>query len=287
MAPSPVTSSAHAPGGPADRPARPARGLLAVWDRHAVAADLADALAKDELRLHRQPIVDATDGVLVGYEVLVRWRHPLRGLLAPQSFLEVARECGMAATLDAWVVRRACAEAATWTGVEAHLPVSVNLSAGHLADRAAVDMVAAACTDTGLAPARLILEITETSLVPSATRGAAVLTELRALGVQVSLDDFGTGHSSLARLRALPVDEIKIDQSFVRELPGAAVDVAIVRALVALAHELGVGVVAEGVETGEQRDALLALGCPRMQGFLFGHPVPVRPSAIPVQRPTS
>ena len=249
-----------------------------------LAADLNDALRADQLRLHRQPIVDGATGVVVGAEALVRWRHPLRGMLAPRSFLEVAHECGMASTLDAWILRRACADAARWTGAEASLPVSVNLPALHVADPATVGLVTDACADAGLSPDRLVIEVTETALVPSASRGAEVLSALRALGVRISLDDFGTGHSTLARLRALPVDEIKIDRSFVRELPGSSVDTAIVKSVVTLAQDLGVEVVAEGVESDAQRVALLALGCRRMQGFLFGHPVPVPVVAVPQPR---
>ena len=286
-----VTSSVDAP-----RPAghlSPTRPLLAIVSPGpptaqpapgSLAADLDEALRDDQLRLHRQPIVDGATGEVVGAEALVRWRHPQRGLLPPRTFVELAHQCGLAGALDTWVLHRACADAASWSGMLAGLPVSVNLSASHLADRATIALVARTCAHTGLDPRRLVLEVTETALVPSATRGAAVLAALRELGVRVSLDDFGTGHSTLARLRALPVDEIKIDQSFVAELPRSSTDRAIVRSMITLAHDLGIGVVAEGVETAEQRAALLALGCVRMQGFLFGHPEPVRVAAVPAPR---
>ena len=286
-----VTSSVKPPHPAGHLPS--ARPLLVVVSpgpnaaepaHRSLAADLAGALRDGQLRLHRQPIVDGTTGMVVGAEALVRWRHPQRGLLPPRSFVELADQCGLASALDTWVLHRACADAASWSGTMAGLPVSVNLSASHLADGATVGLVAGICARTGLDPRRLVLEVTETALVPSATRGAAVLGALRELGVRVSLDDFGTGHSTLARLRALPVDEIKIDRSFVAGLPRASTDVAIVRSMITLAHDLAIGVVAEGVETAEQRDALLALGCVRMQGFLFGHPAPVRVTAVPAPR---
>jgi diguanylate cyclase (GGDEF)-like protein/PAS domain S-box-containing protein len=240
--------------------------------RLALEADLRRALGKDELRVYYQPIVDAKTGLVAAHEALVRWQHPERGLVEPAEFIQLAEESGMILKLGEWVLRQAC-RWGTFIGVERGLPVSVNLSPRQFNDPKLVHTVAAALRETGL-PARLLqLEITETTAMQYTDVTLATLNRLKALGVSIAIDDFGTGYSSLSYLKRFPVDLLKIDRSFTGELPADADQCAIVSAIIALAHALELRVIAEGVESEDQRAFLGSCGCDFIQGYLTGAPL--------------
>ena len=247
----------------------------AMLERIDLENDLRAALERGELRAHYQPIVDLHDGRIVGFEALVRWQHPTRGLIPPLSFIPMAEETGLIAPLGRWVLETACRQAVAWRGRTpgAPLVMSVNLSARQFVQSDLVEEVAGILTMTGMEPGELELEITESVLMDQSEGGIRTLRSLRELGVRLVLDDFGTGYSSLSYLKNLPLDTIKIDRSFVVGLDGVA-DRSIVEAVLALAHGLGIGVVAEGIETETQRAQLIALGCDLGQGYLFSRPVP-------------
>ncbi len=237
--------------------------------------DLRRALQRHELRVHYQPLVDLEDGRVVGFEALVRWQHPRRGLVPPLSFIPLAEETGLIHPLGRWVLETACRQAAVWREAHegANLVMSVNLSGRQFAQPDLVDEVAGILIESRLAPEALELEITESVVMDESEAGVRTLRRLRDLGVRLVLDDFGTGYSSLSYLKHLPLDTIKIDRSFVAGLSGDA-DRSIVEAVVALAHGLRIGVVAEGIETEAQRRRLIELGCGLGQGYLFSRPVP-------------
>ena len=244
-------------------------------DRLALLEQLRNALRDGELRVVYQPRVHLRTGTVRGVEALVRWQHPTRGLLQPAAFIEAAEESGLIRELGAWVLEEAVGQVVRWDAAgPARLQVSVNVSARQLADRALVGRVASVLARTGLPAARLVLEITETALMRSPEAALGALQELGALGVQLAVDDFGTGYSSFTYLKQFPVDELKIDRSFVAGLTSDQGDRAIVASCIHLAHEMGMVAVAEGVETGEQRDALVELGCDQAQGWLFSRPFP-------------
>jgi diguanylate cyclase (GGDEF)-like protein len=247
----------------------------AMLERIDLENDLRAALVRGELRAHYQPIVDLHDRRIVGFEALVRWQHPTRGLIPPLSFIPMAEETGLIAPLGRWVLETACRQAVAWRGRTAGPPLvmSVNLSARQFVQPDLVEEVAGILTMTGMEPGELELEITESVLMDQSEGGVRTLRRLRELGVRLVLDDFGTGYSSLSYLKHLPLDTIKIDRSFVVGLDGKA-DRSIVEAVLALAHGLGIGVVAEGIETETQRGQLVALGCDLGQGYLFSRPVP-------------
>jgi EAL domain-containing protein (putative c-di-GMP-specific phosphodiesterase class I) len=247
-------------------------------DRLDLENDLRGALERGELRLHYQPIVRLADEVIIGFEALVRWQHPTRGLVPPLSFIPLAEETGLIVPLGRWVLETACRQAATWHRARtdpsvAPLFVSVNLSARQFTQADLVADVAAILADCGLDPSELELEITESVVMDQSEAGIRALKRLRDLGVRLVLDDFGTGYSSLAYLKHLPLDTIKIDRSFVAGIHEKA-DRSIVQAVIALAHGLGIGVVAEGIETDRQAGRLRELGCDLGQGYLFSPPVP-------------
>ncbi|HEX8940997.1 MAG TPA: diguanylate cyclase [Candidatus Limnocylindrales bacterium] len=239
-------------------------------------SDLRRALEREELVLHYQPIVDLATARPVGLEALVRWQHPRRGLVGPLSFVPLAEETGLILPLGSWVLRAAAEQARRWQTAFPGLPLtmSVNLSARQFAQPGLVAQVAAALEETGLAPGSLELEITETVLMGESESVLGALRRLRALGVRLALDDFGTGYSSLSYLRQLPLDEIKIDRSFVADLETDEANRSIVQAVVSLAHGLGIGVTAEGIETTGQLARLRAFGCDRGQGFYYARPLP-------------
>jgi EAL domain-containing protein (putative c-di-GMP-specific phosphodiesterase class I) len=238
--------------------------------------ELRRALERGEFRLAYQPIVALATGAITGFEALARWAHPTRGELAPGAFIPLAEETGLIVPLGRWALREACRQRAAWRG---RLPggaaptVAVNLSARQLAQPDLVAQVERALAEAGIAPASLHLEITESVLIADTEAALATLTRLRALGVGIPLDDFGIGYSSLSYLRRFPIDTIKIDRSFVRDLLADERDRRVVGAIVALAHSLGLQVTAEGIETFEQKARLEALGCDRGQGYFFGRPM--------------
>jgi diguanylate cyclase (GGDEF)-like protein len=238
--------------------------------------DLRRALQRHELRAHYQPIVDLATARVVGFEALVRWQHPTRGLIPPLSFIPLAEESGLIGQLGRWVLETACRQAAIWRDARPRadpLVMSVNLSGRQFAQADLVDEIAAVLAETGLDPGVLELEITESIVMDQSENGVRTLKRLRDLGVRLVLDDFGTGYSSLSYLKHLPLDTIKIDRSFVAGIDQDA-DRSIVEAVVALAHGLRIGVVAEGIETEGQRQLLLDLGCRLGQGYLFSPPIP-------------
>ena len=224
------------------------------------------AIENEELVLHYQPIVDLDLGRNAGFEALVRWQHPERGLLGPGEFIPLAEETGLIVPLGRWVLRDAARQAATWGGAPY---LSVNVAGAQLEQPGFVEEVETALRDAGLAPERLVLEVTESSLVGDDS--AEVLQALRRLGIRLAIDDFGTGYSSLSYLRRFPMDILKIDRSFTRD---ACEDSALLNAIVAMGESLGLVLVPEGIEEPEQAEALRALGCRLGQGFLFGRPVP-------------
>jgi diguanylate cyclase (GGDEF)-like protein len=246
-------------------------------ERLEIEGALRRALVRNEFRVHYQPIVRFDSSEVIGFEALLRWEHPERGILVPHDFLSIAEETGLIVPIGAWVLREACAQAASWaeeSTYEASLVLSVNLSARQLADSDLVATVKSALANAHLDPSLLLLEITETTLMADRDRAIEVLRQITALGVRIGIDDFGTGQSSLGYLRSLPVHSLKIDSSFVDGLGRDPEGTAIVSAVVHLGHALGLSVTAEGVETTRQLSELRALGCDLGQGFYFAYPQP-------------
>jgi predicted signal transduction protein with EAL and GGDEF domain len=228
--------------------------------------DLRRAFANGEFELHYQPLVDLAADRISGFESLLRWRHPEKGMISPAEFIPVAEDIGLIVALGEWVLREACAEAVKWP---ADVKVAVNLSPVQFRSRNLVQMVISALAHSGLSPLRLELEITESLFLAETEANLAILHQLRELGVSISMDDFGTGYSSLSYLRSFPFDKIKIDRSFVKDLAERSDCVAIVRAISGLGRSLNITTTAEGVETIDQLDWLRAEGCNEVQGFLF------------------
>ena len=238
-------------------------------------AELRRAIREGELLLHFQPKVDAGTGVVVGAEALVRWQHPERGLVPPGDFIALAEETGLIVALTDWVLESACSHLRRWQDAGLSCgPLSVNLAASSLADTALADGLDALMRRHGLAPHCLTLEMTETMLMRDVEAGVALLETLRSRGYGLSLDDFGTGYSSLSYLKRFPIGELKIDRAFVIDAARGGRDGALAAAIIALGRELGLGVVAEGVETPEQAAFLMRRGCNVQQGYLFSRPVP-------------
>ena len=245
--------------------------------RRLLEMDLRGALARSEFEVHYQPLVDLNSARLNGFEALLRWRHPQRGLVSPAEFIPLAEEIGLIGLIGAWVLRQACTDAAGWPG---ELTVAVNLSPVQFKSKTLTLDVVAALGASGLPSSRLELEITEAVMLHDTETTLATLKELKALGTRISMDDFGTGYSSLSYLRKFPFDKIKIDQSFIRDLASRPESLAIVRAVAGLGSTLGIATTAEGVETMDQLRTVRAEGCTQVQGFLLGKPKPA--SAIPV-----
>ncbi len=243
----------------------------AMQARRILELDLRLALAAGQLEVFYQPLVDVRARRVAGCEALLRWRHPVNGLVAPDRFIPLAEDTGMIVPIGEWVLRQACTAACGWPHA---MKVAINLSAVQFKSRELVAAVVAALDASGLPPRRLELEITETVMLQDTDATLATLHELRNLGIQIAMDDFGTGYSSLSYLRRFPFDRIKIDQSFVREMATRADCIAIVRAVTTLGRDLGMGTTAEGVETCEQLDVLTQAGCTEAQGYLFGPAVP-------------
>lgn len=248
---------------------------LAAAQHAWIVSDLRLAVVRRQLVLHYQPRVDASTGIADTAEALVRWQHPTRGLIPPGLFIETAEQIGFIQELGHWVLREACRQVALWRrdGVPIE-SVSVNLSALQLADDGLFDQVVAALEEHGLPAAHLELEVTETVFVGDQTVVAALLARLRGLGIAIALDDFGTGYSSMAYLSKLPVDVMKVDRAFVKDLGQDRLADTVTRTIVTLAHSLDMRLVAEGVETPEQAEMLKAMGCQQLQGYLYSRPVP-------------
>ncbi len=249
---------------------------LRAQERLSIENYLRLALRRNELVLHYQPRIRMSDGALTGMEALVRWSHPRRGLLPPAKFIDVAEDSGLIVPIGEWVLARACQQARDWQDAFGKdFKISVNLSVGQVADGERLfRAIGGAVRAAGIDPSRLELEITESILMQNLEEKAQLLNRLGALGVGFSIDDFGTGYSSLSYLKTLPVDAIKIDSSFVRDVGRETNDEAIVRAIIAMAHSLGLSVIAEGVETESQFASLKALGCDEFQGFYASPALP-------------
>lgn len=239
-----------------------------------IEAELRRAIEAEELTLVFQPVVELGQRQLVGVEALVRWTHPQRGVIPPSTFIPIAEEAGLVVPIGRWVLREACRQARRWldeTGQRVH--VGVNVSARHVRDPALLDDVRSALHEAGIAPAQLLLEITESVLMRDSDDAERVLQSLKSLGVTLALDDFGTGYSSLSYLQRFPIDLLKIDRSFVAPMAAATYDPRLVRAIIVLGESLGMRIVAEGIETTRQQEALRALGCAMGQGYLFARPM--------------
>ena len=246
-----------------------------VRRRHELGADLRTALDRQQFWLAFQPVVELDSAVVTGAEALLRWEHPGRGSVPPDEFIGRAEETGIIVELGTWVLREACRQAAAWrTGPAPDFTVAVNVSGRQLKEADFGDVVRAVLTETGLPPGALCLELTESILMERDDAAISMLSDLRTAGVHLAIDDFGTGYSSLGALRTLPVDLLKIDRSFIHHLPDDDDAGTIAWAVIRLGHTLGLPVLAEGVETVEQCDALRRFGCDRGQGYLFGRPVP-------------
>jgi len=239
-----------------------------------VESALRTAIDREQLVVYFQAEIGLADGSITGAEALVRWRDPARGLVSPGEFIPVAEETGLIVPLGAWVLREACQQAAKLSADGRNIKIGVNLSTRQLAHPGLVQLVADTLEETGVNPAALCLEITETVLMQDADRAVVLLEELKSLGVTLSLDDFGTGYSSLSYLQRFPVDIVKVDQSFVGGLVDRAGDASIVAAVRDVTRSLGLGIVAEGIETPEQLERLRALGYEKGQGYLFARPGP-------------
>ncbi|MGN1287333.1 MAG: putative bifunctional diguanylate cyclase/phosphodiesterase, partial [Bradyrhizobium sp.] len=241
--------------------------------RRALEADLRTALAEGGFELHYQPLVDLRSDEVTGCEALLRWRHPVRGMISPAEFIPLAEETGLIEEIGQWVLRTACIEAAAWP---AHVRLAVNVSPIQFKSETLALKVASALAESGLDPRRLELEITEAVLIADDDAALVTLGQLRALGVHIALDDFGTGYSSLQYLQRFPFDKIKIDRSFVKEVTRNSGSASIIRAVVSIAADRNMITTAEGVETDQQRDTVQMLGCTQMQGYLFSKPVPAQ-----------
>jgi diguanylate cyclase (GGDEF)-like protein len=252
---------------------KPAMNVRAV-ERQFIEEGLRRALERQEFALHYQPTVNLMTGAITGAEALIRWTHPTRGSIAPAQFIPVAEDCGLILPIGAWVLREACAQAQAW--MDAGLPITsmaVNVSAMEFRDKNFLDGLFAILSETGLDPRSLELELTESVLMKHAEFTASVLQILRKRGVQVAVDDFGTGYSSLSYLQKFPVDALKIDQSFVRQISTAGDDTTIVKAVIGMARSLKLRVIAEGVETLDEVAFLRAYRCEEAQGYYFSRPV--------------
>jgi EAL domain-containing protein (putative c-di-GMP-specific phosphodiesterase class I)/PleD family two-component response regulator len=244
-------------------------------ERLSLGSQLRGAAQRGELRLHYQPKLAVGNNRIVGAEALVRWQHPEHGLIPPLRFIALAEELGLIHAIGSWVIKTACEDAASWTRVGlGDLKVAINVAKPQFLAGDLSDLLASNLSLCDLRPDRIMVELTESMLMDNVQESRVQMHALKQLGVSLSIDDFGTGYSSLSYLKSFPLDELKIDRSFIMDLPGAVSDLAIVRAVVDLGHSLGMSVIAEGVETQEQLDCMARLDCDNYQGFLFSKALP-------------
>jgi EAL domain-containing protein (putative c-di-GMP-specific phosphodiesterase class I) len=244
-------------------------------ERLQLESDLRHALERDEFLLHYQPKVETATGMIIGTEALLRWKHPLRGLISPTAFIPLAEETGLIVPIGEWVLATACKRNKAWQDQGlTNLTVSVNLSARQFGDPMLLENLIRIIGASGLDPSSLELEITESMVMSHGASAVAVLENLKSIGVQIAIDDFGTGYSSLAYLKRFPIDILKVDRSFIRDIPADSSDMKITRAIIALAHGLRLKVVAEGVETADQLKFLQAHHCDSVQGYFLHRPLP-------------
>jgi EAL domain-containing protein (putative c-di-GMP-specific phosphodiesterase class I) len=247
----------------------------AISERMMIETHLRKAIARNQLRLYYQPQFSLQDGQLVGFEALVRWQHPDMGLVSPIRFIPVAESTGMIIPIGEWVLDEACRQAREWQIADLpNVPIAVNLAAQQFRQLDLLSQISATLRHHKLTADRLALEVTESSLMNNMEQVIATLERLKALGLKIAIDDFGTGYSSLSYLKQFPIDKIKIDQSFVRSMLQSPGDDAIVQAVIAIAAKMGLGTIAEGVETRQQLDHLKQLGCDEVQGYYYSKPVP-------------
>jgi EAL domain-containing protein (putative c-di-GMP-specific phosphodiesterase class I) len=252
------------------------REALRSSDRDTLEHDLRAAFARDELEVAYQPVVRSADGLIIGVEALLRWTHVDRGAVSPIAIVGVAERSGLIGDIGAWVLRRACEDRCGWRfeTPQESLELAVNVSGRQLMSPNFCRSVAGILAATGMEPSKLILEVTENIFIEDSARAMTVLADLKDLGVRIALDDFGTGYSSLSYLRTLPLDIVKIDQSFIADIDQAPSGGAIVAAVTNLAYVLGLTVIAEGVETQDQHDGVVEMGCTAAQGYYFARPMP-------------
>lgn len=255
-------------------------GVRAI-QRQSIEAGLRRALERQEFVLYYQPKINLHSGAMTGTEALIRWQHPEQGLLSPAQFVPIAEDCGLILPIGCWVLREACRQVQAWldSGLRV-VPVAVNISAVEFGHKSFLESVALILKETGLAPCYLELELTESILMHDAESSAPVLEALKAMGVRLAIDDFGTGYSSLSYLKHFPIDTLKIDQSFVRNIATDTDDATIVRTMIGMGRSLKQRVIAEGVETHEQLEFLRAQHCDEGQGFQFSHPLPAEDFAL-------
>ncbi|WP_245496768.1 putative bifunctional diguanylate cyclase/phosphodiesterase [Lichenibacterium ramalinae] len=249
----------------------------AVAERHSLESDMRIAMGRREFHLAYQPVMTLCDDRIIGYEALIRWDHPVRGLVPPASFIPVAEQSDQILAIGRWVLEEACREAATWID-DRH--VAVNVSSVQLRSPRLLEHLISALTTSGLPADRLEIEVTETALIESGEKVSEILTAIRTLGVKVAMDDFGTGYSSLSHLRQLPFDRIKIDRSFVANAMTDQSSMAVLKGVIQIGRDLGVSTLAEGVETKGQLDLLRSLGCDVIQGYLIGKPTRIARQAM-------
>jgi EAL domain-containing protein (putative c-di-GMP-specific phosphodiesterase class I) len=251
-------------------------------ERRLLQQELRSAVERNELTLHYQPQARIT-GKIIGFEALARWRHPQRGIVPPATFIPLAEESGLIVAMGEWIMREACRQAASWPNP---LQVAINLSPVQFRHGDLPGLVHSVLLETGLSPARLELEITESVLIGDFSRAVSILRRLKTLGVRIAMDDFGSGYSSLSYLQSFPFDKIKIDQAFISNLGRNPQSATIIRAVIGLARGLELPVLAEGVETNDQLAFLLKESCDEIQGFLVGRPLPIEDYAALTGQPT-
>lgn len=243
----------------------------AARKRRDIELDLRDAITGKQLRLYYQPITDSDHNDITGYEALMRWNHPVNGLIMPMDFIPIAEETGLIHSIGAFALYEACQEAASWVGEQT---IAVNLSPVQFKNSALISFIETALEESGLAPHRLEVEVTESVLLENNHSNVSTLEKIKALGVRIALDDFGTGYSSLSYLRSFPFDKIKIDKSFINDMHESREALAIIRAITGMSRSMDIQITAEGVETGEQFRRLKEEGCSLFQGYFFGRPQP-------------